>query len=237
MNILITGADRGLGLSLTKKMLQRGHTVFAGQFLPNWPELDKLLNEFPETLKIIPLDVGSDESVINAAKMVAEAVEYLDVLIGNAGISGQRDWDFTEFTDTEMMKHVYNVNAIGNVRVVEQFMPLLKQGTTRKICLVSSEAGSIAHCERENFHWYGMTKAALNRYAKVLFNRHRKEDFKFRLYQPGWMKSYMGGDTITEMATYTADEGADFAIDYFFDKQINEDELVLYTYDGKVMNW
>jgi len=234
MNVLITGADRGLGFSLTKEMLQRGYTVFAGQFLSEWPELNELSKKHSDTLRIIPLDVGTDESVKKAVELVSATTDKLDVLIGNAGVVGQHEHD--ELTNTEMMAQVYNVNAIGNVRIVERFLSLLKNGTTRKICFVSSEASSITHCERDSFHWYGMTKAALNRYAKVLFNRYRKEDFKFRLYHPGWIMSYMGG-TLAEKGDYTADEAASFAMDYFFDKQVNEDELVLYTYDGKVMDW
>jgi len=236
MNVLITGADRGLGLALTRKMLARGYTVFAGQFLSQWQNLDDLLHDYPDTLKIIALDVGSDESVKNAATTVHTLTDKLDVLIGNAGIIGWNDDVFADLTDTNMMTDVYNVNALGNVRIVEHFLPLLAQGTTRKICFVSSEAGSIKNCNRDNLFWYGMSKAALNNYAKTIFNRHRKDDFKFRLYHPGWIKSYMHGE-FNDTATYTADEAAEFAMDYFFDRIINEDEFVLYTYDQKVLDF
>jgi len=234
MKVFITGADHGLGLATTKKMLERGFTVFAGQYDPDWQELSKLQTEFPINLHIIPIDISRDDSVAKAAMMVKNITAEIDVIIGNAGIIG---WDYDvyeDITDTQMMSDVYNVNALGNVRVVEHFLPLLNHGTTRKICFVSSEAGSIENSGRDNFFWYSMSKAALNSYAKTLFNRHRKDDFKFRLYHPGWIKTYMHGK-FNDAATYTAEDAANFALDYFFDAIVNEDEFVLYTYDKEKM--
>lgn len=234
MKVLITGADRGLGLFLTEKMLKRHYTVFAGQYMPEHQELNDLQQQFPETLHLIPLDVGSDESVKNARFQVEKITDQLDVLIGNAAIIGWNDHIIRKMTDTQMMADVYNVNAIGNVRVVEHFLPLLEAGSERKICLVSSEAGSIGECERDNFFWYAMTKSALNQYAKIMFNRHRPDGFKFRLYQPGWMKTHMRGYVDTH-ADLTPERAASLAADYLFDKEINEDELVLWSYEGRKM--
>jgi len=236
MNVLISGADRGLGLSLTAKMLARGYTVFAGQYLSEWDELSLLCQKFPNTLHLIPLDVGCDESVKNACVEVEKITSKLDVIIGNAAIIGWIDDVMTDVTDTEMMAEVYNVNAIGNVRLFEYFLPLLKKGHEKKICFISSEAGSIGECERKSFFWYGMTKSAVNYYAKVMYNRHRTDNFKFRLYHPGWIQTYMKGP-IDEYADLTPDEAAVFAMDYFFDQIINEDQLILQGYDGKIFEF
>lgn len=231
MNIFISGADRGFGFGLTKKMLERGYTVFAGQYLPEWTELQNLKQQFAHTLHLIPLDVGSDESVEQAVVIISGLTEQLDVLISNAAIRGWNPEDHADFTDTTMMMEVYNVNTLGSVRLFERCLPLLKKGSERKVCFVSSEAGSIGDCWRDGFFWYAMSKAALNRYARVMFNRHRKEDFKFRLYHPGWIQSYMSGK-VNEAAAYTPDESAVFAMDYFFDQVVNEDQFVLHSYDG-----
>jgi len=235
MQVFITGADRGLGLSMTKQMLDRNYTVFAGRYLQNWNELDELKTDYPDKLHLIPIDISKDESVETAIKLIAQKTEYLDVIIFNAAIIGASDDTRKTFTDTEMMLNVYNVNTIGNVRVFEHGLSLLMQGHLKKACFVSSEAGSISQNERTNFFWYGMTKASLNYYVKTMFNRHRDE-IKFRLYQPGWIKSYMKG-YIDSMAELTPDEAARYAIDYFFDAEVNEDELVLKSYDGNVLSY
>lgn len=236
MKILISGADRGLGRGITKLLLERGHTVFAGQFMPEWNELENLKKDYPENLKIIPLDVGSDESVKNAVQLVKNYTDTLDVLISNSGITGRDDNTYDEFTDTGMMLNVYNVNAVGAVRLVENFLPLVEKSTEKKLIFVSSEAGSVTQCKRTSFFWYCMSKSALNMYVKVLFNRIRQNGFRFRLYHPGWVKSYMSGK-INDNATYTADEAAVFAMDYFFDKIIDEDTLVLRGYDGELFEF
>lgn len=232
LKVFISGADRGLGLSLTEKLLKRGHLVYAGQFMPDWPALDQLKLTFPESLQIIPLDVGCDENVKEAACKIKELSDRIDVLICNAGIIGWDDELVEGPTDTKMMLDVYNVNAVGSVRLVEQCLPLLMNGDERKICFVSSEAGSVSNCERDSFFWYGMSKSAMNLYAKTMFNRLRPQNFKFRLYDPGWMKTYMHGE-LNERATYTPEEAATFAVDYFFDQTVEEDELVLHIYDGR----
>ena len=61
--VFITGADRGLGFSLTKEFLQAGDRVFAGQFMPRWKELEALKEQEPERLTIVPLDVMKEESI------------------------------------------------------------------------------------------------------------------------------------------------------------------------------
>ena len=68
--IFITGADRGLGLALTKDFLDRGDIVFAGQFMEDWNELAELKLLHQEHLFLIPLDVSDPESVIDRKSVV-----------------------------------------------------------------------------------------------------------------------------------------------------------------------
>ena len=69
--VWITGADRGVGFSLCEEFLRGGWHVFAGRFMPEWTALDTLKEKYPEALEILPLDVGSDDSVRAAAKATA----------------------------------------------------------------------------------------------------------------------------------------------------------------------
>ena len=86
-NVFVSGADRGLGFSLCEELLNAGWKVFAGQFIPDWPELKGLEQKFQDKLHIIPLNVGSIESVEAAKALIECKVDHLDMLISNAGVS------------------------------------------------------------------------------------------------------------------------------------------------------
>lgn len=146
---LVTGADRGLGQALCAGLLAQGWRVAAGQYMPEWPELAQLKAQYGERLLIVPLDVASDESVRTAAQRAAELVGHIDLLINNAGVSsptGQRT--IREPQDYAEMQRMYSVNALGPLRVVEAFLGLMDRGAMKRLCFVSSEAGSIARSKR-----------------------------------------------------------------------------------------
>jgi NAD(P)-dependent dehydrogenase (short-subunit alcohol dehydrogenase family) len=230
MRVFITGADRGLGFGLAKNLLSRGFTVYAGQYMPEWLDLLQLSKHNPN-LTIIPLDVSSDTSVKRAAKIISNS-GGVDVFISNAAITGVGDGIHNPFTDMEMMKKVYDVNTLGAVRLTEYFIPIIKKSNVKKLIYISSEAGSVTECERTAFFWYCMSKAALNMYVKIMFNKLRPDGYKFRLYHPGWIQSYMSG-TLNEEAALSTDEAAAYAAAYFFDAEVDEERLVLMGYDGR----
>ena len=87
--ILVTGADRGLGFGLCAGLVRQGWHVFAGQYLPDWHELEALKNEYPDSLHLLPLDVGSMDSVQAAAENLKTHTDHLDVLISNAGVNSE----------------------------------------------------------------------------------------------------------------------------------------------------
>ncbi len=80
-NIVITGADRGLGYALCECFLQKGWCVFAGQYMPNWPQLAQLKEKSENRLIIVQLDTSSDDAVRRAAREVASYTNCIDMLI------------------------------------------------------------------------------------------------------------------------------------------------------------
>lgn len=235
--VLVTGADRGLGLAVVKRLVEsKTYVVFAGQYMPDEPQLLTLKKKYPNHLHIIPMDVGCTQSVKDAAQSVAEILEGnpLDAIIGNAAIIGWDDTRYDDITDAQMMLDVYNVNGVGNVRVVEHFIPLLKSSAYKRINLISSEAGSITNCRRENFFWYGMSKAALNYYAKTLYNRYQKDGYRILLYHPGWIKSYMKG-YVDELADLSPEIAAQYLIQQLFHQEHPKNELIFIDETGEEM--
>jgi NAD(P)-dependent dehydrogenase (short-subunit alcohol dehydrogenase family) len=243
----ITGADRGLGFSMAEALVKKGWKVFAGAYMPEWRELSQLEEAYRDKLAIVPLDVSSEESVRKAAQLVSEGTDRIDLLINNAGVSSPtKDIDIRGNQDYDEIKRMYNVNAIGPIRVVESFLPLMDNSSIKRLCFVSSEAGSNNACHREAWYGYCMSKAALNMGVKILFNRLRPEGYTFRLYHPGWLQSYMSG-VKNNNADLELDKAAACALTYFLSErfrrgwedrvQDDEDRLVMGDWKGSEWPW
>ena len=232
----VTGADRGLGLALTARLLEQGWRVFAGQYLPDWPDLATLNQRFSGLLTTIPLNVSELASVQAAAQAVTAQTGQIDLLINNAGVITQTsERTLREAQDYAEMLRLFDINALGPLRVVEAFLPLTDRSQLKRLCFVSSESGSIERSRRAAWFGYCMSKAALNMGVKNLFNHLRPEGYTFRLYHPGWMRSYMRGQK-DNAATLEPEEAAIPALNYFLSQQ-DENRLVLRDYQGNEWPW
>jgi NAD(P)-dependent dehydrogenase (short-subunit alcohol dehydrogenase family) len=238
-NAFITGADRGFGLAMTRRLAEDGWRVFAGSYLPDWDELPALAKAFPDRITIVKLDVASDDSVKAAAKRVSDAVDRLELVVNNAAIIGKHnDTPIGDKLDYNEILQVYNVNAVGALRVVEALLPLTDRGEMKRLCFVSSEAGSIERCERGSWFGYCMSKSALNMGVHILFNALRPRGYTFRLLHPGWMKTYMSGSK-NMGAELEADEVAALVIPQFLTTwpDLDEDRLVMRDWRGREWPW
>lgn len=232
--VCITGADRGLGFSLCKKFLARGYLVIAGQYMPEWPELSALKMKYKDRLYMIPLDVSDAQSVRDAFELAGKVCDHMDILINCAGIDGKMR-GIREGQDYEAILKVININALGAMRMTETFLPLLDKGEDKKICCISSEAGSIETCWRDNEAEYCISKAALNMGMAVFHNALKEDGYDIRMYHPGWMKTYMLGYK-SEDADLEADTAADLAIECFLKKK-DTAVYALESYDGSIIPW
>ena len=233
----VTGADRGLGSALVAGLLAQGWQVFAGQHRPDWPELDALAVQFPAALRIVRLEVAAMVSAQAAAGAVAAITDHVDMLINNAGVgspTGERT--IREPQDYDEMHRMYDVNALGPLRVVEAFLPLMDHSALKRLCFVSSEAGSIGRSTRTRNYGYCMSKAGLNMATKILYNHLRPDGYTFRVYHPGWIRSYMSGQKSTE-GHLEPDEAAGPALAYFLEARADEDPLVMRDWQGQDWPW
>ena len=231
--VLVTGADAGLGLSLVKRFLPGEFAVFAGVYRSD-AELRGLVSKYGDALALIPLDVADMDSVSGAARQVAERTNGLDIIINNAGIhlkDSMQSFEQLDF-DNQQFQQTMEVNAFGPLRVVQQFQPLLENGERKLIINISSEAGSIADCRRENQFAYCMSKAALNMQSKILQNYLKPRGFKVLAVHPGWMRTNMGGPN----ATLSPDESAEG----IFQLALSEwkaDDPIYVDYQGVPLPW
>ncbi|MFE4713753.1 SDR family NAD(P)-dependent oxidoreductase [Paenibacillus sp. NPDC056722] len=204
----ITGADRGLGLFLTRWLLENQYQVFAGQYLEDSNFLKALKDQYPNQLNLVPLDIGDTDSVKRAARMIASRTRHVDIIINNAGIIQSSDYaSILVDMDIEAMQRIYNVNTLGSLRVSNALMGLLLQSEQKLIVNISSEAGSVSRNKRTNMYGYCMSKSALNMQSSLLHNHLKELGGQVMIFHPGWLQTYMGGK-IDENATTTPEESA-----------------------------
>jgi NAD(P)-dependent dehydrogenase (short-subunit alcohol dehydrogenase family) len=244
---LVTGADRGLGLAMCAGLAQRGWRVFAGQYLVDWFELDALVAQYPEQVIPVPLDVSSIKSAYAAAEYVQDKTDRLDMLISNAAMLTDATMrrPISEPQEYGDLQRMYDVNSLGPLRTVEAFLPLVAASSIRRLCFVSSEAGSISRAYRTAWFGYMMSKAALNMAVKIMFNDLHPQGYSFRLYHPGYVRGYMHGHKNME-ADMEPEEAAVPTLAYFLsgidpaapgEPAVDEDHLVMRDYLGEDWPW
>lgn len=193
-NVLIAGASRGLGFSLTLQYLKNGFTVFACVRAVECDKLATLKSQFKDHLIVIQMDVSCSQSVREAADHVKSYCNKLDVIINNAGIHSEDSFEVLENVNLDNALEVYNVNSIGILRVAKEFLCLLENGNDKLLMNISSESGSIGSCLRNKEFDYCMSKAAVNMGSVLLQNYVKERGIKVLAVQPGWMRTDMGGE-------------------------------------------
>jgi NAD(P)-dependent dehydrogenase (short-subunit alcohol dehydrogenase family) len=230
--VFITGADKGLGLSLARRFLREGSRVFAGLHRTGDQSPD-LGGPFPGTFVPVPLDVADLGSVRAAAGRVAELAGALDLLVNNAGVLLEARAPLAEIDlSSYPLRETMDVNAFGPLRVAREFLPLLEKGGRKLVINISSEAGSIADCWRESEFAYSMSKAALNLLSKILQNHLGPRGFKVLAVHPGWMRTDMGG----AKADIEADEAAEGIFRLALRQWVPDDPIYM-DYRGQSLPW
>lgn len=189
--ILVTGANRGIGLALTRLFLDRGDRVVATARKPSAAnELNRLAFAHPGRLAILPLDLGKPASIDELAREVPLVADSIDVLVNNAGVlpSGERFGAI----EPRHLEEAFRVNAMGPLLLTQALAPRLARDGA-KIMNVSSILGSIA--ERDSFYTpsYAISKAALNMATRLLAHALADQGVTVFAIHPGWVRTDMGG--------------------------------------------
>lgn len=191
--VLIAGASRGLGFCFMQKYLEDGCLVLAGVRNADDAKLRDLVNKYPDTCILLPMDVTDTASIEKAVALAGKKTEQIDLIINNAGVHAKTSFEVLESADLDECLEVYDVNAVGPLRVVKAFLPMLSKDGNSLIVNISSESGSISNAGREKEFDYCMSKAALNMGTKLLDNYLSKQGIKVIAVHPGWMRTDMGG--------------------------------------------
>jgi NAD(P)-dependent dehydrogenase (short-subunit alcohol dehydrogenase family) len=183
--VLITGANRGLGLEYARQYLADGWTVIG---TAREPEKAAALQQLGK-VEILPLDVGNRDSVMALARALQG--RPLDLLISNAGIYGGKrqslgDMDYAAWAET------FLTNTIGPFQLAEALLPNLRAGKNAKLALMTSLMGSIADASAGSII-YRSSKTALNMVGHLLAVDLKPKGITVLLLHPGWVATDMGG--------------------------------------------
>lgn len=177
--VLVTGANRGIGLSLVKHLVARGDTVVATSRRAS-PELAAL------GVRVEIVDVADDASV--AALDARLGALQLDLLVNNAGILSLQRLDSLDWA---AMRAQFEVNALGPLRVTAALRHRLRPGA--KVGIVTSRMGSISDNTSGSAYGYRMSKAAVNAAGKSLALDLAPAGVAVVLLHPGYVRTDMTG--------------------------------------------
>jgi NAD(P)-dependent dehydrogenase (short-subunit alcohol dehydrogenase family) len=181
--VLVTGANRGLGLEFTRQYVERGWRVIATCRNPATAEALNALAEATPDVVVEQLDV------VEHAQVDALAAKYInvpiDVLINNAGIGGGTENQLFGKLNYDAYRTVLDVNTFGPIKVAEAFVDHVKASELKKIITVSSSQGSIASVEMPMLYWYRSSKSALNMLMVNLALQLKRREVIVGLVTPG----------------------------------------------------
>lgn len=196
-HVLVTGANRGIGLEFVRQLLTRGDRVVATCRQPGKATaLNMLSGNYPGRLHVLPLDVADARSREALARELplagsgtSEPLRF-DLLINNAGVlhAGER---FGQLTDANF-DDSFRVNASGPLLLTQALAPQLADGAT--VANISSILGSLASTARFGTPSYNLSKAAQNMATRLLADALAGRGIRVVALHPGWVQTEMGGD-------------------------------------------
>ncbi|OIV43324.1 SDR family oxidoreductase [Flavobacterium johnsoniae] len=213
-SVLITGANRSIGLEITKQLSKKGVFVYLGtRDLEKGNKVVKQLNEDGyENIKAIQIDVTNQASILAAKAIVENEQGKLDILINNAGISGEFPQNASD-TNIEAIQNVFDTNFFGVISVTQAFLELLKKSESPRISNITSGLGSLTLHSDPTWKYYnfksaayGTSKAALNAYTINLAYELKDLSFKVNAIDPGYTATdfnhHSGPGTIESAASF-----------------------------------
>ena len=224
-NILITGANRGIGLKFAQLLSNSTNTIYVTtRDLNNCIELKKINN-----IEILELDLLEKNSIKDFCSDVKDIP--FDLIINNAGIFQDEQMEETNL-DPELWLDEMMINAIGPVVLTQKLKENLISGSEKKVVFISSQMGSIDDNYSGGYYFYRTSKSALNSAAKSLSIDWKTDEISVLMLHPGWVKTDMGGSK----AKLEIDESVNSMIKVIEASNISNTGSFL-NYNGDKLEW
>ncbi|MBA3535990.1 MAG: SDR family oxidoreductase [Tatlockia sp.] len=228
--VMITGANRGLGLEFTRQLAEQNIQVIATCRHPAEATLLKQLAKAYPIISIAKLDQSSDKSIAKLQTQLADTA--IDWLINNAGMMGDKGVTVGNINRDNFLE-VMNVNCLGAIKISEALLPNLQKGHDKLIVTLSSILGNLSTNIWGHAYAYRASKAALNSVMHSLAIDVAEQGIKVMLLHPGWVRTDLGGpnalidpeDSVTGMLNVIAAKKADCHAE------------VMYDFAGNVLAW
>jgi len=236
-SVLITGANRSIGLEITKQLSKQGLFVYLGaRDLAKGEAVVKELNENGfENINAIAIDVTKPDSILEAKNLIEKEQGKLDILINNAGISGALPQPASG-TPIQAIQEVFDTNFFGVISVTQAFLELLKKSDSPRISNITSGLGSLTLHSDPSWKYYDFkatsyvtSKAALNAYTIVLAHELKDSAVKVNVIDPGYTATdfnhHSGPGTVESAARFIIKHtvtGADGPSGKFFSNDIED---------------
>lgn len=228
--VLITGANRGLGLEFCRQFVDKGWEVLACCRNPGSSvELNKLKEGYP-AIQIEALDVANFGQIQALADKLADTA--IDILVNNAGVYGDRNDNGFGALDYQTWLDSLVINTQAPVKMAEAFLPHLKRSSKKLIANISSLMGSMTDNGSGGSIYYRSSKAALNAAMKSLAIDLKDDGVGVVIFHPGWVLTDMGGPNAL-IDSKTSVGGMCEQLDRFTLAQTGK----FIKYDGKIMPW
>lgn len=223
-NVVITGANRGIGLAMAKICQQRGDTVYA-LCRQSSLELSSL-----NVHVIEHIEIATDAGIARAQSALSGI--NIDLLINNAGIL--RDESLTDF-NKETIVEQFNVNAVAPIALTQALLGNLSSNS--KVALITSRMGSITDNTSGGRYGYRMSKAALNIAAVSLAKDLSPKQIAVGIYHPGYVKTDMvNAQGQTSNGDITSDEAAARLLALMADLTMSESGVFKHS-NGEILPW
>ena len=228
-NILVTGANRGIGIEFVGQYLNEGNEVIATYRNENSSmDLIKMGNE-RSNLKLLQLDVSSNKSLNSFAENLGDSP--IDIFINNAGVYGPRNSSFGN-VDEENWIPAIKINAIAPILLTQLIIKNIRSGADKKLIYITSKMGSIDDNKGGGAYVYRSSKTALNSVVKSLSVDLENEGMTVALIHPGWVKTDMGGPS----ALIDKDTSVRGMTEVISNLDISSTGN-FYNYDGSIIPW
>ncbi len=225
--VLVTGANRGIGLEVVKQLVAKNFTVILSS---RNAEKGKQAAKDLGHANVVPrqLDVADQESIGNLVTWLTQAYGRLDVLVNNAGINYDTYQNVLN-ADLDNVRDTFETNLLGTWRVTQALLPLLRKSAHGRIVNVSSGAGTLDRMTGGT-PAYSLSKLALNGLTLMLASSLKTHGILVNAVTPGWVATDMGG-----VGGRPVEEGAASVV---WAVTLNDDGPTGELYrDGKQINW